>query len=156
MQLHQRADEISTRRALAEEARHRVGRPAGRIRHDYRDRTRGIGLGRRDPRHDRERGSARCQMEKSTTREFRPRSPPRCCRPRLIIHDFVWTSEETIGQAHSIGPWSAVMHNTTVLDFFGGWGSRRGRKPGLSCSGFLSTDNGSAQEFRITDGRPLR
>ena len=50
----------------------------------------------------------------------------------------------------------AVMHNTTVLDFFGGWGSRRGRKPGLSCSGFLSTDNGSAQEFRITDGRPLR
>jgi hypothetical protein len=43
------------------------------------------------------------------------------------------------------------MHNTTVLDFFGGWGSRRGRKPGLSCSGFLSTDNGSAQEFRITE-----
>ena len=35
-------------------------------------------------------------------------------------------------------------------------GGRRGRKPGLSCSGFLSTDNGSAQEFRITDGRPLR
>ena len=43
----------------------------------------------------------------------------------------------------------AVMHNTTVLN--GGWGSRRGRKPGLSCSGFLSTDNGSAQEFRITE-----
>jgi len=44
------------------------------------------------------------------------------------------------------------MHNTTtVLDFFWGWGSRRGRKPGLSGSGFLSTDNGSAQEFRITD-----
>ena len=50
----------------------------------------------------------------------------------------------------------AVMHNATVLDFFGGWGSRRGRKPGLSCSGFLSTDKGSAQESRITDGRPLR
>ena len=44
----------------------------------------------------------------------------------------------------------AVMHNTTVLDFFG-VGSRRGRKLGLSCSGFLSTDNGSAQEFRITE-----
>ena len=27
---------------------------------------------------------------------------------------------------------------------------------GLSCSGFLSTDDGSAQEFRTTDGRPLR
>jgi hypothetical protein len=41
-----------------------------RIRHDHHDRTRGLGLSRRDPRHDRERGSARCQMEKSTTPEF--------------------------------------------------------------------------------------
>jgi hypothetical protein len=56
--------------ALAEEARNRVGRPAGGIRHDHREGTRGIGLGPRDPRHDRKRCSARCQLENLTTREF--------------------------------------------------------------------------------------
>src|ERR671931_1030242 len=55
--------------ALAEKARDRVGWPPGRIRHDHRDGTRGIGLCPRDLRHDRERGSARCHMEKLTTRE---------------------------------------------------------------------------------------
>ena len=50
----------------------------------------------------------------------------------------------------------AVMHNATVLDFFGGVGFSAREEARLSCSGFLSTDNGSAQEFRITDGRPLR
>jgi hypothetical protein len=65
--------------ALAEEARDRVGRPAGRIRHDHRDRTRGIGLGRRDPRHDRERGSARCQMEKLSAGKFHCTLPESFC-----------------------------------------------------------------------------
>ena len=103
--------------ALAEEARNRVSRAASGIRHDHRDGTRGIGLGPRDPRHDRERGSARCQMKKLTTREFH----------RVRLRDAVAeisplpTDRDTPDNAASIGLVEAFdpQHQGVVASFAG-------------------------------------
>jgi hypothetical protein len=80
-------DRLSERgpHALAEDARDGVGRPASRKRHDHRDGTCGISLRQRKSRHDRERGSPRCQTEKSTTREFH-NVPLAAVRPAGWLH----------------------------------------------------------------------
>src|SRR5262249_61372956 len=52
------------RQMIGKDTRDRVSDPAGRYRHNDGDRPRRIGLRSRNTRHSRQRGSARCEMEK--------------------------------------------------------------------------------------------
>jgi len=55
---------------LGQDARDRIKQAAGRIGHDDRDRARRIGLRPSEARDGRQRNSARCQMQKSSTGTF--------------------------------------------------------------------------------------
>src|SRR5262245_64206030 len=66
-------DELLSERArhvLADDAGSKVGVPARGKRINDRDGTRRIGLRQRDPRHGRQRASARCEMEKISAGKF--------------------------------------------------------------------------------------
>ena len=58
------------RHRLTDQPRDDVGRAAGGNEHHQGHRPRRIGLRPRDPRHGRQRGSTRCQMQKSAARKF--------------------------------------------------------------------------------------
>ena len=58
------------RQPLTDQARDDVGRAAGRNSHDQTHRPRRICLRSRDARHDRERGSARCQVQECAAGKF--------------------------------------------------------------------------------------
>ena len=58
------------RQPLTDQARDDVGRAAGRKADDDAHRPRRIGLRPRDARHGRQRGSARCQMQKLSAGKF--------------------------------------------------------------------------------------
>ena len=60
----------ATCRIEAPQARDDVGRAAGRNSHDQTHRPRRICLRSRDARHDRERGSARCQVQECAAAKF--------------------------------------------------------------------------------------
>src|SRR5262249_40563137 len=58
------------RQPLTREARDDVGRVTRRVADNDMARPRRIGLCRRDARHGRERGSARCEIQKLSTGKF--------------------------------------------------------------------------------------
>src|SRR5215471_15312803 len=64
------------RQPLTDQAGDNVDRSASGKADDDADRPRGIGLRPRDPRHGRERGSTRCQMQKISAGKFQLDLPP--------------------------------------------------------------------------------
>ena len=58
------------RKLLCDQAGEHIGRTAGPIGYDHPHRPRRIGLRPRDARHGRQRGSTRCQMQKSSAGTF--------------------------------------------------------------------------------------
>src|SRR5262245_25166388 len=63
------------RKPLTHQAREDVGRPTGGKTDDDAHRPRRIGLRPRDPRHRRERGRTRCQVQKLSAGKFHEVSP---------------------------------------------------------------------------------
>src|SRR5262245_23847871 len=110
------------RQLIGKYTRDRVGDPAGRYRHDDGDGVRRIGLRRRNMRHRRQRGSARCQMQElSSVGKFHLNLPSR--------HSI--TSSARASTVAGISRPSALA----VLRLMTSWylvGACTGRSPGFS------------------------
>src|SRR6266478_3834721 len=104
------------RHVVRDDAGGNVGAAAGRERHDERDRASRIGLRPRDPGDDRERGSARRQMQELSTRKFHGVSSempatPSCGRTTnaFMLYDLSEYAEGTL-KALDVAYW----HKATV------------------------------------------
>jgi hypothetical protein len=73
---------------LADQTSDDVGRSAGGKWDDNAHRPRRKGLRHCDPRHDWERSSARCQMQKSTARKFQ-----HVLLPMRVWTRYIWSIE---------------------------------------------------------------